>query len=254
MKEMLSVNWVWKESLDWKICVRRYFDKDNLYKLNNILEFYDSVEFENRPKLIKVGENFFNEDFIEGDVISSLTSFDMKNILENITNLYKYHNEVQKLQYYLLNKFDIYAWSMSSSESIKETMKFYLHTLLGSVPDNAMIKTGYIHKDVKPWNVIRDSNQQLIFIDWEWVQFGHIMADIQKIFHLFLHYNPNKCDAFINQFSKKITEDRDIIVLLDTYYYMITTWLHLSKWKIDIDQFKKLMDLKFNKFVKWKLI
>jgi len=250
----LSNSWVWKESRDWKLSIHRQFSPDKLHKLDNIVKFYNTSDFAYRPKLLETGEDFLREEFIEWEIINTLSTFDMATIVNNIADLHKYHNQVQKLKDYLIHKSEFYVWTMASSESIKNAIAWYLHTLLISVPKDATIHTGYIHKDIRPWNVIKRPNDELIFIDWEWVEFGHILADVQKIIHLFLQYDTKKLDVFMNNFAKKITEDREIVLMLDAFYYMMTTWLHLSKWKIDLEEFQRLMDFKFNSFIKWKLI
>lgn len=254
MANKLSNNWVSEEYINWKRHILRKFNKENSYKINNILNFYKNSDFKYRPWLLNKGENFIEEEFIEWEVLMNPTYKEIQEIAQNISILNQYESSNENVEEYIRKKSEYYISTMNLESDLKQEINNIIWYILNLANKDSIIKTWYIHKDLKPWNIIKNKNKDLILIDWERVQIGNIVADTQKVLHMFLNYNPKKWNDFLDKIMKSNNENRNNFVILDTFYYIITMTLHLSKWKIDKTFFRKSIDFKINQAIKWKII
>jgi len=193
-----------------KVFAPNYSKTDVLYEALNTARVEDAGM--DIPKLLDVsfenGQWSITSEFIEGKTLSTLMKENPSNIDNYIEQMVDLQLEINQKQNPFLNKLkDKLSFQINSLDTINDSTKYELRTLLESMPKH----TKLCHGDFNPDNIIVTESGKLYVIDWVHATQGNASADVARTYLLLAINSLENADNYMNCFCKKSATNKKYV-------------------------------------------
>ena len=192
MKKEIKIGYTnqsFKEN-DW------FFQYKKYNGLNHKSDYKQLKQFEFVPKLIEDNNEFSKWEWIDGQMLINPTNEDIVNLAKIVKRI---HNS--NVVFYKSNvrrRIDTYRKIMNK-KNIKIDIVEKLFKKINNILKN-MDRTTPVHGDIYKSNVLKDKNNRLFIIDWEYSHMGDKHYELAYIIEGF-GFNKEQEKIFLNEYS-----------------------------------------------------
>lgn len=241
----LSDKWVDLYSENSNFFVIRKTTRENL---QDILSLYTEIDSISKPQIINTNwQDKLVEEYIFGDLLLKPEYNKLSKVIPNILLLSSKKKFSQEINNYLKDNFSKKLKSIDLNHNQIEVVKWFFETFLSDAKENK-IELNWVHWDLK-WDNILIKDNVAYLIDWEWCKIWHYVEDIQKILDSTLDYDKVLTDDFLNMFYKYKPINWSFFVFLESFHFFLNQTLKLSKNKLTLDEFQRIVSEKINSMI-----